>query len=80
MVFFWQGWIFIVVYGLSLVVANGSYSLVLVHELLIVAASLIAEHGLYFSSCGTQAREHEGFNSCSSWALEPRLGSCDTWA
>ena len=44
--FFWQGWIFIAVHGLSLVVASGSYSLVLVHELLIVAASLVAKHGL----------------------------------
>ena len=32
--------------GSSLVLASGGYSLVLVHGLLIVAASLVAEHGI----------------------------------
>ena len=32
--------------GFSLVVANGGNSLVVVHGLLIVVASLVAEHGL----------------------------------
>ena len=32
--------------GGSLVLASGGYSLVLVHGLLIVAASLVAEHGI----------------------------------
>ena len=31
--------------GFSLVVASGGYSLVVMHRLLIVAASLVAEHG-----------------------------------
>ena len=33
-------------YGLSLVVASGGYSLGVVHGLLIVVASLVAEYGL----------------------------------
>ena len=36
----------LLVHGLSLVVVSGSYSLVVVHELLIVAASLVAKRGL----------------------------------
>ena len=40
-----------------------------VHGLLIVVASLVAEHTL---GC-------MGFSSCSSWALEPRLSGCGTW-
>ena len=32
--------------GFSLIVASGSYSLIGVHRLLIVVASLVAEHGL----------------------------------
>ena len=39
---------------------------ILVHRLLIVVASLVAEHGL-------QAR---GLSSCGSGALERRLSSC----
>ena len=39
---------------------------VAVHGLLIVVASLVAEHG---SRCA-------GFNSCGMWALERRLSSC----
>ena len=45
-IYFWLYWVFIAVHGLSLVVASGVYSLVLVHRLLIVVASLIVEHGL----------------------------------
>lgn len=37
---------------------SGGYSLVVVHELLIAAASLIVERG---------ALGHEGFNSCDMW-------------
>lgn len=45
--------------------ASGGYSLVVVHELLIVAASLIVEHG---------ALGHEGFNSCDMWVQQLFLG------
>ena len=43
--YFWLHWVFIAVRGLSLVVASGAYSVV-VCGLLIVVASLVAEHGL----------------------------------
>ena len=45
-VFLGAGMDLLVVHGLSLVVVSGSYSLVVVHELLIVATSLVAKHGL----------------------------------
>ena len=38
--------VFVITHGLSLVVANGGYSLVSVHGLLVAVASLVAEHGL----------------------------------
>ena len=47
---FWLCWVFVAVCGLSLVLASGAYSLVAVQGLLIVVASLVAEHGL---SCPT---------------------------
>ena len=43
------------------------FSLVVVRGLLIAAASLVAEHGLSFGSCGSQALEHR-LNSCGAWA------------
>ena len=43
---FWLCWVFVAVCGLSLVLASGAYSLVAVQGLLIVVASLVAEHGL----------------------------------
>ena len=43
---YWLYWVFIAVCGLSLVVASGGYSFVVVHGLLISVASLVAEHGL----------------------------------
>ena len=43
---FWLHWFFGATCGLSLVVANGGYSLVAVRGLLIAVASLVAEHGL----------------------------------
>ena len=42
----------------------------IMRRLLIVAASLVAEHRLWA----------QGFNSCATWALEPRLSSCGTRA
>ena len=41
--FFWLHWVFTAACGLSLVVDNGGYSLVVVHRLLIAEASLVAE-------------------------------------
>ena len=38
-------WFFVVACGLSLVAANGCASLVAVRSLLLVATSLVAEHG-----------------------------------
>ena len=39
---FWLSWVFVAAEGLSLVVASGGYSLVLVHKLLSSVASLVA--------------------------------------
>ena len=61
---FWLCWVFIA--GLSLVSANGGYSLVVVHGLLVAAVSLVAEHRL--SSCGAWAELLHGM-----WDL-PRPG------
>ena len=55
---FWVHWVFVAVQGLSLVAASGGYSLVDMHRLLTVVASLVVEHELRwagFSGCGTQA-------------------------
>ena len=38
-------WVFVAAYGLSLAVASRSYSLVEVHRLLIVVASIAMDHG-----------------------------------
>ena len=45
--FFWLCWVFIAVHRFSLVAASGSCSLMAVHERLILAASLVSEHGLW---------------------------------
>ena len=45
-IYFWLHWFFGATCGLSLVVANGGYSLVAVRGLLIAVASLVAEHRL----------------------------------
>ena len=42
--FFWLCWVFVSVCGLSLVVTSRGYSLIVVHGLLIVVASLVVEH------------------------------------
>ena len=44
--FIWLCWVFIAVHGLCLVASSMDYSLVGVHGLLIVMASLVVEHGL----------------------------------
>ena len=45
-IYFWLRCVFVAVRGLSLVAASGDYSFVAVCRLLIVVASLVAEHGL----------------------------------
>ena len=60
--------------GLSLVLESGSYSLVVVHRLLIAAASLAAEHGL--QGAWASAAAACGLSTCDSWAPEHRLNSC----
>ena len=44
--YFWLHWVFVGVWELSLAAENRDYCLVMVHELLIVVASLVAEHRL----------------------------------
>ena len=44
---FWLLWVFIATSGLSLVEVSRGYSLAAVHQLLIVVASLVAEHRLW---------------------------------
>ena len=58
---------YLLVRRLSLAVASGGYSVIVVHGFLIVVAFLFAEH--YALGC-------KGFRSCSSQALEHRLSSC----
>ena len=45
-IYLWLCWVFVATCGLSLVVPSRDNSLVVVHWLFIVIASLIAEHGL----------------------------------
>ena len=45
-IYFWLRWVFIAMRGLSLVVARGGLLLIVVCELLIAVASLVAEHRL----------------------------------
>ena len=51
---------------------------VAVHGLLIVVASLVAEHQLQGEWASVVVVR--GLSSCDSQALELRLSSCDTWA
>ena len=64
--------------GSSLVVVSRAYSLVVVLGLLIVVASLVAEHGLW-GSWALVVVVHR-LSSCSSCAQEHRLNSCGTRA
>ena len=45
-IYFWLYWVFTAACGPSLDVASRGYSLIAVRGLLIVVASLVAEHGL----------------------------------
>ena len=44
--YLWLHWVLVAVLWLSLIAASRGYSLVVVHGLLIAAASLVVEHGL----------------------------------
>ena len=66
-------WVFTAACGLSLFVGNTSYSLLAVHRLVIVVASLGAEqgpqvHGL--SSCGVQVQLPHGMWDLRSWTRD----------
>ena len=71
-------WVFIAACRLSLVAARSGYSLVVVHEPLIAAASLIVEHRLQRMQASVAAVC--GLCSCGSWVLEHRLNCCGAWA
>ena len=45
-IYFWLCWVFVANAGFSLVEVSRGYSLIAVHRLLIVAASLVAKCGL----------------------------------
>ena len=66
-IYFWLHWVFVAVCRLSLLVASGGLLFVVVRRLLIVVASLVAEH------TGSRC---VGFSGCGSRALERRLSSC----
>ena len=44
--YFWLPWVFVAMFGLSLVVASRGYSLLAILGLLTAVASLVAEHRL----------------------------------
>ena len=45
-IYFWLHWVFVAVHRLSLVVASGGYSSVVVRGFLIAVASLVVEYGI----------------------------------
>ena len=45
-IYFWLCWVFVAACGLSLVAASGGLLFVVVHRLLTVVASFVAEHWL----------------------------------
>ena len=79
LLYLWLYWVFVAVCRLSLVSGIGGHSLAVVHGLLTVVASLVAEHGLWGAwasvSFGTGA-----LSSFGSQALEHRLNSCGAQA
>ena len=76
--FFSLCWVFVALCRLSLVVVSRGYSRVAVHGLLVVVASLAAEHKLQ----GVQALVAVGLrlSSCDSRVLESSLSSCGSQA
>ena len=65
LMYFWLCWVFVV--GFSLVAVSRGYSLVGVHGLLIVVASLVVEHRLQGTRASVVAAR--GLSSCGSQAL-----------
>ena len=70
-IYFCLCWVFIAAQTFSLVGESGGYSLVMMCGLLILVASLVAEHRFYMA---------RGLSRCGSRALEHRLYSCGTRA
>ena len=75
-IYFWLGWVFVSVRGLSLVVASGGWGalFIAVRGPLTVAASLVAEHTLQrcrLSSCGSRAQLLHGMWDLPRPGLEP---------
>ena len=64
--------------GFSLIEVNRGYSPDVVSGLLMVAVSLVAEHGPWGPRASVAAAC--GLSSCGSWALEHRVSSYDTQA
>ena len=70
--YFWVCQILVAARAFSLVAVSSNYSLVAVHGLFIVGASLVAEHGL---------SGNKSFSSCGSWAsfvAVPQFWSTDS--
>ena len=61
---YWLCWVFVATYGFSLVAASGKYSVVEVCRLLIVMASLVAEHRLWGVGSGLVVHRISCFSAC----------------
>ena len=57
-IYFWLGWVFVAVHGLSLVAASGGYSS-------LRCAGVSLRWLLLLQSTGSR---HAGFSSCGAWA------------
>ena len=76
-------WVFIAVCRFSLVAVSRGYSSLLCTGLSLRWLLLLQSTGCRhegFSSCSVWALGCTGFSSCGSQALEPRLRGCGTWA
>ena len=60
-IYLWLCWVFVAVWAFFLVALSSGYCLVVLHGLLIVMASLVAEDGLAGEGRGS-------FHSCDTWA------------
>ena len=77
-VYFWLCWVSVAAQAFSLVAEGRSSSPGALRGLLTVAASLVAERGLWLSLASVGAACV--LSSCCSRALEPGLSNCGTWA
>ena len=71
LIYFWLHWVFTAAHGLSLAAASGGCSLVGVHRLLIVLASLVIEHSVQRARASAVAVRRL---SCPSMWNLPRPG------